>query len=123
MKILQLTLLLVAVICIMVFSDSLLWRIAYLIGAVILVPGVTWFMEGSLRRANSHIIPEDREITIQVRNLVKSYGRPSEFKLEWISGQRIRERLGLKEDYRNWKDLRLLVWLVPLAVFFFYFVY
>ena len=123
MKILQLTLLLVAVICIMVFSDSLLWRIAYLIGAVILVPGVTWFMEGSLRRANSHIIPEDREITIQVRNLVKIYGRPSEFKREGLSGQRIRERLGLKEEYRNWKDLRLLFWLVPLAVFFFYFVY
>lgn len=123
MKLLQLTLMVVAVVCIMVFTQSLLCRVGYLIAAVIAVPGVTWFVEGGLRRANSQIIPEDEELTIEVSNLVKIYGRPSVFQREWLSGKRIRERLGLREEYAQWKDLRLFFWLVPLAIFFLYFVY
>lgn len=123
MKILQLVLLTAAVAGIVLFVDSILWKVGYLIAAVILIPGVTWFMENSLRQANSHIIPPDEEIVIQVRNLVKIYGQPSEFMQEWLSGQRIRRRLGLKEEYRFWSDLRVLLWLIPLTVFLFYFVY
>lgn len=123
MKMLQCSLLGAAVVFIFFFTDSLWWRIAYLIGAVILVPGVTWFMENSLRRADRHIIPEDSEIRIEVRNLVKIYGRPSEFKREWLSGLRIRERLGLKEEFHTWGEMRALIWLLPLVSFLFYFVY
>lgn len=123
MKVLQIVLMTGAVVCIALFVDSILWRVGYLIGAVILIPGVTWFMEGSLRQASREIIPADEEIVIQIQNLVKIYGQPSEFMQEWMSGLRIRERLGLKEVYGHWKDLRVLLWLVPLAVFLFYFVY
>lgn len=123
MKLLQGVLLVGSVVIIAVFVDSILWKIGYLIAAVILIPGLTWFMENSLRQANSNIIPENEEIEIKVRNLVKIYGRPSEFKREWLSGLKIRERLGLKEVYESWSDLRALIWLLPLVGFLFYFVY
>lgn len=123
MKLIQIVLMVAAVTSIFLFVDSLLWRIGYLIAAVILVPGVTWFMENSLRQASSRIIPADEEIVIQVRNLVKIYGRPSRFNREWASGLKIRERLGLKEECHHWRDMRSLLWLVPLSGFLFYFVY
>lgn len=123
MKILQIFLLIASVVCIYLFTDSLMWQIAYFIGAVILIPAATWFMETSLRQANSRIIPPDEEIHITIRNLVKIYGRPNEFQREWHSGQLIRERLGLKEEYRTLRDLHPLVWLLPLTGFMFYFTY
>ena len=123
MKILQGALMLGALVSIALWADSTLWRIAYLIGAVILIPGFTWFVESSLRQANSHIIPENEEIEIEIRNLVKIYGRPNEFKREWISGEKIRERLGLREEYHHWKDLHALVWLLPITGFMLYFTY
>lgn len=123
MKILQLVLLLTAVVCIALFVDSVLWKVGYLIASVILIPGVTWFIENSLRQASDTIIPPQDEIVIQIRNLVKIYGEPSEFMQEWLSGLRIRQRLGLKEVYQSWQDLRVLLWLVPLVAFLFYFVY
>lgn len=123
MKILQITLLIASVIFIFFFTNSLMWRLGYLIGAVILVPGVTWFMETSLRQANSNIIPKDEEIHISIRNLVKIYGRPSEFKREWHSGEQIRARLGLKEEYHSLKDMKPLVWMIPIVGFLIYFTY
>lgn len=123
MKILQITLLVGSMVFIYFFTNSLMWRLGYLIGAVILVPGVTWFMETSLRQANSNIIPKDEEIHISIRNLVKIYGRPSEFKREWQSGEQIRARLGLKEEYHHLKDLKPLVWMVPIIGFLIYFTY
>ena len=113
MKILQLSLLVIATLCIYLFESSLAWQIGYFIGAVILIPAATWFVETSLRQANSKIIPPDEEIHIAIRNLVKIYGRPNEFQREWHSGQLTRERLGLKEEYRTPKDLQPLVWMVP----------
>lgn len=123
MKLLQGTLMLIALVGIALWVDSTIWRIAYLVGAVILIPGFTWFMESSLRQANSHIIPDNEEIQIQVRNLVKIYGRPSEIQREWISGLRIRERLGFREEFHRWSDMHILVWLVPVTSFLVYFTY
>lgn len=97
--------------------------IGYFVGAIILIPAATWFMETSLRQANSRIIPPDQEIHISIRNLVKIYGRPNEFQREWQSGQRVRERLGLKEEYRQWSDLKPLVWMLPITGFLIYFTY
>ena len=106
MKTLQITLIIAATIGIFLFSDSLIWQLGYFIGAVILIPAATWFMETSLRQANSKIIPPNEEIQISIRNLVKIYGRPNEFQREWQSGQSTRERLGLKSEYRTLKDLQ-----------------
>lgn len=123
MKILQLSLIVPAIIGICFFTDSLLWRLGYLIGAIILVPGATWFIESSLRQANSRIIPPNEEIHISIRNLVKIYGRPNEFQREWQSGERTRERLGLQTTYRSLKDLKTLVWMLPVTGFLIYFTY
>ncbi len=123
MKICQIALLVLAVIGIYSFTDSLLWRLGYLIGAVILIPGATWFIETSLRQANSRIISPDEEIHISIRNLVKIYGRPNEFKREWQSGNRTRKRLGIQVEYRTFKDLRVLVWIIPVTGFMIYFTY
>ena len=123
LKIIQLTLLILAVIGIVMITDSLIWQLGYFVGAIILIPAATWFMETSLRQANSRIIPPDQEIHISIRNLVKIYGRPNEFQREWQSGQRVRERLGLKEEYRQWSDLKPLVWMLPITGFLIYFTY
>lgn len=123
MKILQGTLLIVFVTLIALFVDSLLWKITYLAGAAILIPGATWFMESSLRQANSNIIPQDEEIRIEIRNLVKIYGRPSEAAREWTSGLNVRARLGLKQEYHNWRDMQSLIWTIPLSGFLVYFAY
>lgn len=123
MKILQITLIIAATIGIFLFSDSLIWQLGYFIGAVILIPAATWFMETSLRQANSKIIPPNEEIQISIRNLVKIYGRPNEFQREWQSGQLTRERLGLKDEYRTLKDLQPLVWMLPISAFMIYFTY
>ncbi|MDL2252127.1 efflux RND transporter permease subunit, partial [Odoribacter sp. OttesenSCG-928-J03] len=123
LKVIQLLLMLSILVIMVLFVDSIWWRIAYLILAVILVPGVTWFIDSSLRRAQSDIIPEGEEIVIRIENLVKIYGRPSEFVRELQSGKSIRQRLGIKEVYQTWKDLRILLWLIPLTAFFYYFAY
>ena len=122
-KTLQIALLITAIFAIYSLSDSLAWLIAYLIGAVIAIPAATWFLETSLRQANSNIIPANEEIHISIRNLVKIYGRPNEFQREWFSGQKTRERLGLKVEYRTLKDLQPLVWMLPIGIFMFYFTY
>ncbi len=123
MKIVQIALLIIATIGIYFFTNSLLERLGYLIGAIILIPTATWFMESSLRQANSQIISFDEEIHISIRNLVKIYGRPNEFAREWAQGSQVRERLGLTEDYLTFKSLHPIVWLVPVTAFMIYFTY
>lgn len=122
-KVLQLLACVAAVVAILFLTDSILWRLAYLVVTIILIPAVSWFIENSLRRASQRIISPEAEITIQVRNLVKIYGRPPLFLREWESGRRLREGLGLKENYHSLKDLWPLLWLLPLQVFVFYFSY
>lgn len=123
MKLLQGTLFIASVSFIAFSVDSLMWQIGYLTLAIIIIPGFTWFVENSLRQANSKIVPADEEISIQIRNLVKIYGRPSEFSREWNSGLRTRERLGLKDEYHHWRDLSPLVWLLPLTGCLYWFTY
>lgn len=123
MKTIQIVLTIVALTCVYFWTYTILDRILYLILSVILVPGITWFLEDSFRRAQSNIIPADEELEIKISNLVKIYGRPSRFEREWTSGLKIRERLGLKEEYREWKDLQPLVWSLPILGFMYYFTF
>jgi len=122
-KIIQLVAFVLCILFIFITEDSLLWQLAYLSAAIILIPAVTWFFENSLRRANSNIISSKEEISIEIRNLVKIYGRPSEFTREMKSGIRVRKRLGLLSNYKVIADLKVLIWLVPLTLFFIYFTY
>lgn len=123
MKITQIILFIGCLTCTYLFADGLLERIFYVILSVILVPGITWFLESSLRQAKSNIIPANEELIITISNLVKIYGRPSLFNRELSSGLKIRERLGLKAEYHSWKDLYSLLWSLPVTVFMYWFTF
>lgn len=79
MKLIQFILMLAAIGSIIIINDTLIWNLLYLIAAIILIPGITWFVESSLRHANSNIIAKNEEIEIEIRNLVKIYGKENEF--------------------------------------------
>jgi multidrug efflux pump subunit AcrB/ABC-type multidrug transport system ATPase subunit len=123
MKTLQAILLAGSLLLVFLYGEDVLDKIFYTLAVVILVPGATWFLESSLRRAKSNIIPPTEELVITITNLVKVYGRPSLFQREWNSGLKIRERLGLKADYRSWRDLHPLTWFLPVLAFMYYFTF
>lgn len=85
--------------CIYLYGGSLLWQSIY--GVVLLagIPGMTWFMQTSLRRARSKVIDPEADIHISVRNLVKIYDWPGRVSRQWRSGLLIRRRLGLEKSY------------------------
>lgn len=117
LKIIQLSLFIGSITLIWLLEDGIWWRLGYLILAILLIPGITWFIESSLRQANRTIIPDQDEISIHIRNLVKIYGRPSEFKRELESGNQRRIRLGINLHH-NLSDL---LWQVPITIFLIYF--
>ena len=77
----------------------------------------------SLRKARETVIPADEPINIYVQSLVKIYERENRWAREWKAGARIRERLGLRKHFRNWKDMTQVSWQLPLFVFMIYFTY
>jgi ABC-type multidrug transport system ATPase subunit len=103
--------------------DGLLWRSVYFIGALLVVPGFTYFIMTSLRKARSRVIKPEEEIKIVIRNLVKIYDRDSRFAREWKKGRKIQEHAGLTRSRWNPRDLESLVWQLPLLGFLVYFVY
>ncbi len=103
--------------------DKFLWKLITTILAVILVPATSWFLMNSLRKARETVIPADEPINIYVQSLVKIYERENRWVREWKAGARIRERLGLRSHFRNWKDMTRVSWQLPLFVFMIYFTY
>lgn len=123
MKILQGVLVVFCLTCTYLFADGMLETMLFALVSIVGVPAVTWFLESSLRRAKSNIIPPDQELVINISNLVKIYGRPSLFKRELASGQKIRERLGLKVEYKTWREMQPLTWLIPILVGMYWFTF
>jgi len=111
------------VFCIYRYAEGFLWQSIYLAGLVILIPGATYFIQTSLRRARTKLIAPDDPITVQVRNLVKIYDRQGRFQREWTSGLKIRKRLGLNVEYRSWKDFSGMIWQIGLLIFGVWFTY
>jgi multidrug efflux pump subunit AcrB/ABC-type multidrug transport system ATPase subunit len=103
--------------------DSLTFQMLYMFVAIVGVPGSTWFILNSLRKADTSIIGEDEEINIKIRNLVKIYDRESKLEREWLSGKKIRERLGMANSYKTISDLKETVWQAPVLAFLLYFTY
>jgi len=104
-------------------ESDLLWQIIYLFALVILIPGVTYFVQTSLRRAKSDVIDENKEIHIVVRNIVKIYDREGQFIRQWNSGLKLRKRLGLSAEYHSLKDFIGLSWQFALLGFGIYFTF
>ncbi|MBN2862410.1 MAG: efflux RND transporter permease subunit, partial [Bacteroidales bacterium] len=103
--------------------DKFLWKLITTILSVIIVPASAWFIMNSLRKAMEIIIPPDENINIRVQSLVKIYDRESRWAREWKAGARIRKRLGLESQYRNWKDMTQAAWQIPVFTFLVYFTY
>jgi multidrug efflux pump subunit AcrB/ABC-type multidrug transport system ATPase subunit len=101
--------------------DSGLWQMLDLILVLILVPGSTWFVLNSLRKAKTKLIGEEDKISIRIQNLVKIYDRESRFSREWESGKKIRRRAGLEKEYRSLREFDYVVWQLPVLAFLIYF--
>ncbi len=102
--------------CLLVYFrvDSTLWQIADIMLMVFIIPGVTYFIQQSLKRASEEIIPKDVLPHIKIQNLVKIYNRPGRFSREWSGSG-----LGEFEQYSfQWRAvLKDLIWQIPLLVF------
>ena len=78
--------------CIWLYGGSLLWQSVYGVLLLAGIPGATYFMQASLRRARSKVIDPEADIHISVRNLVKIYDWPGRVSRQWKSGLLIRRR-------------------------------
>ncbi len=122
-KTIHLVLFIMGVACIYLYADGMLYQLLYLVVLLILIPGVTYFAQTSLRRAKADIVDPDQEIHIVVRSLVKIYDRSGRFMREWNSGLEIRRRLGLSGEYHSLKDFTNVLWQFILWGFGIYFTY
>jgi len=103
--------------------DSGLWQAIDLILIILLIPGGTWFMINSLKKAKTKLIGDGDPIGIRIQNLVKIYDRESKFSIEWESGKKIRQRAGLEKEYKTLKEFDYLVWQMPILLFLAYFAF
>ncbi|MDP2890850.1 MAG: efflux RND transporter permease subunit [Bacteroidota bacterium] len=99
--------------------ESGLWQAIDLVLVVILVPGSTWFVLNSLRKAGTKLINDEDKLNIKIQNLVKIYDRESRFSRE--SGKKIRRRAGLEKEYHTLREFDYLIWQLPLLAFLVYF--
>ena len=122
-KLIQLAAFIVGCWLIYTHIDSLVWKLLALVSVVKFIPGLTYFIMSSLRRAQAEYIRPNEPITITVRNVVKIYDRESRFVREWKKGKQIQERVRESKifDKKLWLDR--LAWQLPLFVFMIYFVY
>lgn len=98
--------------------SSLLWQMADILLLLFLVPGITYFIRTSLRRAKAELIPPGETLHIKVQNLVKIYGRPGRFAREWSGSQALADYHRSIQGRRRWGLLfREFIWQIPLLVF------
>lgn len=119
----HLILFLLGVLCIWLYAESMLWQSIYLVGLIALIPGMTYFVQTSLRRAKLEVIDPDAEIHISVRNLVKIYDWPGHINRQWNSGLILRKHLGMGVEYHSLKDFVNILWQFGLLLFGIYFTY
>ncbi len=126
-------LILFAGLCILIYLkvDSIIWRMVYIYASLNVIPGSTYLVMNSLRRARAGFISPDQPIRITLRNIVKIYDRRSRFVRDWNRGKRIAEGGIAADDSKSLPeegaggrlDTDSLIWQVPLLGFLIYFVY
>ncbi len=97
--------------------ESLLWQFANLLVLLFIIPGLTYFIRESLRRAKQEFDSE-QPLTITIRNLYKIYDAPSRFAREWRKGWDL-STSEIKGKFR----LLQYSWHFLLSLFLFYFIY
>ncbi len=123
LQLMQIVLFVIGVYLIFTGVDAFLWQLLDLIALVIFIPGATWFIMNSLRKAKDTVVDPSQPIHISVQNLVKIYNWGSRFKREWMGNRNIRERAGQIKYYRSWTDFDDFLWQLPLLGFLFYFTF
>jgi ABC-type multidrug transport system ATPase subunit len=122
-KIIQYSIWLIGAYFIFTEVDRRVWQIIDFIVLMIIVPGVIYFIQNSLRKANEKLIEKDEALHIKIRNLVKIYDWDNRFMREWKSGLNRRKRLGIQNEYKSIKDFDQVLWQFPLIGFIIYFIY
>ena len=119
----QLVIMVIGIFLIYTRVDAFLWQMLDMIAIVLVVPGATWFIMNSLRKAKESVIDPAEPIHITVQNLVKIYDWGSRFQREWIGNRNIRERAGQIKYFRHWKDFDDFAWELPVLGFLLYFTF
>ncbi len=122
-KITQIILMAAGFLLIYLEVDSGLWQMLDFVLVIIIVPGSTWFVLNSLKKAQTELIKEDDKIHIKIQNLVKIYDREGQFSREWESGKKIRRRAGLEKEYLTLREFDYLIWQLPVIIFMGYFTF
>ncbi|MBN1351669.1 efflux RND transporter permease subunit [candidate division KSB1 bacterium] len=102
--------------------DDIVWKFANLTLLTAVIPGLTYFIQTSLRRAQAEIIASDETLTIKIRHLVKIYDDDTRFVREWKKAERQETAPGRAADVRT-SPLFPLIWQTALLIFLVYFVY
>ncbi|MCW0484178.1 efflux RND transporter permease subunit [Gaoshiqia sediminis] len=119
----QIALMALALVYIYLEVDTTTWKMMDTVLAVVLVPGTTWFVLNSLKKAGTQLIGPDEKVHIVIQNLVKIYDRPGRFSREWTGGLNIRRRAGLEKEFRSIREFDQLIWQLPLLAFMVYFTF
>ncbi len=103
--------------------DSNIWKFIDLFVCAAVIPGLIWFIQSSLRRAQAQFIREDESITIRVQHLVKVYDDDMRFIREWKKGKKIADEARPSQTLSRRALLEILLWQIPLWVFLIYFIF
>ena len=123
LRVFQIVLMGLTLIYIYLKVDTTTWKMVDTVLAVVLIPGITWFVLNSLKKASTQLIRPDEKVRIVIQNLVKIYDRPGRFSREWTGGLNIRRRAGLEKEFRSIREFDQLIWQLPLLGFFIYFTF
>ncbi len=119
-KMIQMCLLVAGTVLIYQTVDSLVWQLANGMLLIFVIPGATYFIMTSLRRANVKWISADEPLTIKLKYVVKIYDDSSRFVREWHKKDRQSARTG--EDINKF-SLKNLTWQLPVFAYLTYFSY
>ncbi len=123
LKIIQFSIMIAGTAYIYFKIDSGLWQVIDFVLLILVVPGATWFVLSSLKKAKTKLVEENAPISIVIQNLVKIYDRPDRFTREWNGGINIRKRAGLEKEYKSIREFDQMIWQLPLLGFFIYFTF
>jgi len=103
--------------------NSMLWQAVYMVVLIAAVPGLTWFIQMSLRQARADFIPKDEDVRIHIRRMLKIYDDHTRFVREWTQGERSARHQEETPDYSHGENFKHYAWQIPLMGFFVYFIY
>jgi multidrug efflux pump subunit AcrB/ABC-type multidrug transport system ATPase subunit len=83
LKVVQIVIYLTGLTLIYLNIESWLWQFVYIFALLLIIPGLTFFITHSLRRAQTDYINKNEAITIKISKVYKFYDMPSRFVKEW----------------------------------------